>query len=77
MLPSADLGKDNHHHHHKAADYLKLFPAGYPKLSDFYSMAFFLLVLASMPLCIKNTIAVLAPGSNTFVVFIKCIHVKD
>src|SRR5215213_959374 len=74
MLPSAELGKGNHHN---TTDYLKLFTAGYPKLRDFYSMAFFLLVLASMPLCIKNTIAILAPGSNTFAVFVKCIHVKD
>jgi hypothetical protein len=73
MLPSAELGKGNHHN---TTDYLKLFTAGYPKLCDFYSMAFFLLVLASMPLCIKNTIAILAPGSNTFAVFVKCIHVR-
>lgn len=75
MLPSAELGKGNHHI--ITTDYLKLFPAGYPKLCDFYSMAFFLLVLASMPLRIKNTIAILAPGSNTFAVLVKCIHVKD
>jgi hypothetical protein len=29
-----------------------------------------------MPLCIKNTIAILAPGSNTFAVFVKGIHVR-
>jgi hypothetical protein len=73
MLPSAELGKGNHHN---TTDYLKLFTAGYPKLCDFYSMAFFLLVFASVPLCIKNTIAILAPGSNTFAVFVKCIHVR-
>ena len=74
MLLSVELGKGNHHN---TTDYLRLFPAGYPKLRDFYSMAFFLLVLASMPLCIKNTIAILAPGSNTFAMFVKCIHVRD
>src|SRR5829696_7834143 len=67
MLPSAELGKGNHHN---TTDYLKLFTAGYPKLCDFYSMAFFLLVLASMPLCIKNSIAILAPGSNKY-----CPHI--
>jgi hypothetical protein len=29
-----------------------------------------------MPLCIKNTITILAPGSNAFAVFVKCIHVR-
>jgi hypothetical protein len=54
-----------------------LFPASYPKLCDFYSVAFFFLMLVSMPSCIKNTIAIFAPSGYTFAMLVKGIHVNN
>jgi hypothetical protein len=82
MLLSAELGKDNIIIiillvTDPVLLPLLLFPASYPKLRDFYSVAFFFLMLISMPFCIKNTIAIFAPGSNTFAMLIKGVHVKN
>ena len=81
MLLSAELGKDNIIIILLVTDpvllLLLLFPASYPKLRDFYSVAFLFLMLISMPFCIKNTIAIFAPSGNTFAMLVKGIHVKD
>lgn len=82
MLLSVELEKDNNNHNPNhnfllLTNSTLLSPASYPKLHDFYSMAFFFLVLISMPSCIKNTITIFAPSGNTFAMFIKGVHVKD
>jgi hypothetical protein len=79
MLLSAELGKDDDNNNNRITMTISLllFPASYPKLRDFYSVAFFFLMLVSMPSCIKNTIAIFAPSGNTFAMLVKGIHVKD
>ena len=78
MLLSAELGKDDDDNNNRITMTISLlFPASYPKLHDFYSVAFFFLMLVSMPSCIKNTIAIFAPSGNTFAMLVKGIHVKD
>ena len=79
MLPSAELGKDDDDNNNNRITMTIsiLYPASYPKLHDFYSVAFFFLMLVSMPSCIKNTIAIFAPSGNTFAMLVKGIHVKD
>lgn len=79
MLLSAELGKDDNNNNNNRIPMTisLLFPVSYPKLRDFYSVAFFFLMLVSMPSCIKNTIAIFAPSGNTFAMLVKGIHVKD
>jgi hypothetical protein len=78
MLLSAELGKDDDDNNNRITMTISLlYPASYPKLRDFYSVAFFFLMLVSMPSCIKNTIAIFAPSGNTFAMLVKGIHLKD
>ena len=78
MHLSAELGKDDDDNNNRITMTISLlYPASYPKLHDFYSVAFFFLMLVSMPSCIKNTIAIFAPSGNTFAMLVKGIHVKD
>ncbi len=78
MLLSAELGKDDDNNNRISMTISTLlFPASYPKLHDFYSMAFFFLMLISIPSCIKNTVAIFAPSGKTFAMLVKGVHVKD